>query len=156
MDVLYRAIVLLGVLLVLVVFFLFYRRIWGALTDEPFTYIIRRNRWRFSSILALAVGLIAWGVLDSREVSGETYGLLTFLYGVLVGHFYWCSCRPGKLHAPTAYRLLDRLAESGQTDGAAAPRSAAEPAPRGPAQLPHGPARGTATLRLKAAQHHPE
>lgn len=113
MDVLIRIVVPVGILAALAVFFVFYDRLWQALTDEPFTYIIRRNKWRFSFILALAGGLIAWGVLDNKGLSSETYGLLTLLYGVLVGHFYWCSCRPGKIHAPTAYRLLDNFRDNG-------------------------------------------
>ena len=47
------------------------------------------------------------------------------LYGSLVGHFFWCACRPGPIHPPTAYRIADWLTLS-QTQSYTLPHQADE------------------------------
>ena len=105
-----------GLVVGLFLFFLFYRPIWEATTREPFTNILRRNRYRFSIIIVCGVAA-AGGVwahsVHYRDWSAWPYYTwvvvaMAFIW-VFVGHIFWAGLRWGAVHAPTAWRCQHQL-----------------------------------------------
>ena len=98
--------------LVLVLFFLFYERIWKSITDEPFTNLLRRNKLR-SFVLILA-GTAAGGGLAylSLPRAWPWYTWVVVAMGfvwILTGHIFWAGMRWGAIHKPTAWRCVEEL-----------------------------------------------
>ena len=99
-------------LLVLLIFFLNYRSIWEATTQEPFTNILRRNKLRFSFIIP--VGLAAAGglVYLSLPRAWPWYTWVVVAMGfvwIFIGHIFWAGIRWGAIHTPTAWRCVEEL-----------------------------------------------
>ena len=98
----------LAPILIIGLFFGFYKLIWKATTGEPWTNILRRNDRLSIPIIVVAIatlGVVTWGVpwwLAWLPV------FLTFV-AVLWAHVDWAGLRWGAIHRPTAWRCVEEL-----------------------------------------------
>lgn len=92
---------------------LFYRLIWGALTQEPFTNIMRRKAWLSIpiAIVALAfLGTVVWAIGWQWHDGWMLAGANT--HGGPLGSMGSCGLggyKMGAIHRPTAWRCAEEV-----------------------------------------------
>ena len=96
----------------LVLFFIFYRPLWENTTREPFTYILRRHRARFSFIILIGIaaagGLIYLSLPRAWPWFTWVVLAIAFLW-LFIGHIFWAGIRWGRIHASTAWRCVEEI-----------------------------------------------
>ena len=96
----------------LVLFFIFYQPLWENTTREPFTYILRRHRARFSFIILIGIaaagGLIYLSLPRAWPWFTWVVLAIAFLW-LFIGHIFWAGIRWGRIHAATAWRCVEEI-----------------------------------------------
>ena len=96
----------------LVLLFIFSRPLWENTTREPFTYILRRHRARFSFIvligIAAAGGLIYLSLPRAWPWFAWVVLAIAFLW-LFIGHIFWAGIRWGRIHAAAAWHCVEEI-----------------------------------------------
>ena len=93
---------------------LFYSRIWGALTQEPFTNIMRRKALLSIPVAVVALaflGTVVWAIGWQWDDGWMLAWAPTLTVGLwaLWAHVDWAGIRWGAIHRPTAWRCAEEL-----------------------------------------------